>query len=78
MSQVVGRLDVPVLVGVGAAFDFLSGAKPQAPRWIQRSGLEWMFRFFSEPGRLWKRYIKYPRFVALALMQRFGWREFPI
>jgi N-acetylglucosaminyldiphosphoundecaprenol N-acetyl-beta-D-mannosaminyltransferase len=78
MSQVVGRLGVPVLVGVGAAFDFLSGAKPQAPRWIQRSGLEWMFRFFSEPGRLWKRYIKYPRFVALALMQRFGWREFPI
>jgi N-acetylglucosaminyldiphosphoundecaprenol N-acetyl-beta-D-mannosaminyltransferase len=78
MSQEVARVNVPVLVGVGAAFDFLSDAKPQAPRWVQRSGLEWLFRFFSEPGRLWKRYIKYPRFVVLALMQHFGVRDFPV
>ena len=50
-------LDVPVMVGVGAAFDFLSGVKPQAPVWMQKSGLEWMFRLLSEPGRLWKRYL---------------------
>jgi N-acetylglucosaminyldiphosphoundecaprenol N-acetyl-beta-D-mannosaminyltransferase len=46
-----------VLVGVGAAFDFLSGRKPQAPRWMQRSGLEWLFRLATEPRRLWRRYL---------------------
>ena len=51
------RLDVPVLVGVGAAFDFLAGVKPQAPPWMQKSGLEWLFRLGSEPRRLWKRYL---------------------
>jgi len=51
------RLNVPVMVGVGAAFDFLAGTKPQAPRWMQRSGLEWLFRFCCEPKRLWRRYL---------------------
>jgi N-acetylglucosaminyldiphosphoundecaprenol N-acetyl-beta-D-mannosaminyltransferase len=46
-----------VLVGVGAAFDFLSGAKPQAPAWMQGAGLEWLFRLGSEPRRLWRRYL---------------------
>jgi N-acetylglucosaminyldiphosphoundecaprenol N-acetyl-beta-D-mannosaminyltransferase len=50
-------LDAPVMIGVGAAFDFLAGVKPQAPRWMQRSGLEWLFRLCSEPKRLWKRYL---------------------
>jgi len=50
-------LDVPVIIGVGAAFDFLAGLKPQAPRWMQRSGLEWLFRLGCEPRRLWKRYL---------------------
>jgi len=50
-------LDVPVIVGAGAAFDFLSGVKPQAPRWMQNSGLEWLFRLICEPRRLWKRYL---------------------
>ena len=50
-------LDVPVMVGVGAAFDFISGAKPQAPRWMGRSGLEWLFRLCAEPRRLWRRYL---------------------
>lgn len=65
-------LKAPVLVGVGAAFDFLSGTKPQAPRWVQRSGLEWLYRFAHEPGRLWQRYIQYPRFVLLVLAQQLG------
>jgi N-acetylglucosaminyldiphosphoundecaprenol N-acetyl-beta-D-mannosaminyltransferase len=56
-----------VMIGVGAAFDFLSGAKPQAPHWMQRLGLEWFFRLCSEPRRLWFRYAWHnPRFVALA------------
>jgi N-acetylglucosaminyldiphosphoundecaprenol N-acetyl-beta-D-mannosaminyltransferase len=50
-------LNAPVIVGAGAAFDFLSGVKPQAPRWMQRSGLEWLFRLGCEPKRLWKRYL---------------------
>ena len=52
-----GKLEVPVMVGVGAAFDFLSGQKKQAPFWMQRTGLEWLFRFFCEPKRLWRRYL---------------------
>lgn len=57
MSEHRGRLNVPVVIGVGAAFDFIAGVKRQAPRWMQRSGLEWLFRFFSEPKRLWRRYL---------------------
>ena len=52
------------MLGVGAAFDFLTGAKPQAPRWMMRSGLEWLFRLVTEPRRLWLRYLKQnPRFL---------------
>jgi len=59
-----------VMLGVGAAFDFLAGAKPQAPRWMQSSGLEWVFRLATEPRRLWRRYLtQNPRFVILALAQ---------
>jgi N-acetylglucosaminyldiphosphoundecaprenol N-acetyl-beta-D-mannosaminyltransferase len=67
-----------VLIGVGAAFDFLSGHKKQAPRWIQRSGLEWLFRFCSEPKRLWRRYIQYPKFIWLVILQKTGLRRFPM
>ena len=50
-------LNTPVIVGAGAAFDFCSGVKPQAPRWMQGCGLEWFFRLCCEPGRLWRRYL---------------------
>jgi N-acetylglucosaminyldiphosphoundecaprenol N-acetyl-beta-D-mannosaminyltransferase len=69
MASHVGKINAPVLIGVGAAFDFLSGRKRQAPYWMQRNGLEWLFRFISEPKRLWRRYIQYPRFVLLVLAQ---------
>jgi len=59
MADHVERLNASVLIGVGAAFDFLSGTKAQAPRWMQRNGLEWMFRLVTEPRRLWKRYLIY-------------------
>jgi N-acetylglucosaminyldiphosphoundecaprenol N-acetyl-beta-D-mannosaminyltransferase len=59
-----------VMAGVGAAFDFLAGAKPQAPRWMMPLGLEWLFRLATEPRRLWKRYLKHnPRYVALLALQ---------
>ena len=76
MSQLVNRLDVPVLVGIGAAFDYISGEKAQAPRWMQKSGLEWLFRLISEPKRLWPRYRQYPKFVVLTLGQLLGFLKF--
>ncbi len=51
------RLKAPVIIGVGAAFDFHSGTVRQAPRWMQRSGLEWTFRLATDPARLWRRYL---------------------
>jgi N-acetylglucosaminyldiphosphoundecaprenol N-acetyl-beta-D-mannosaminyltransferase len=77
MAEHLERINVPVMIGVGAAFDFLSGSKPQAPGWMQRSGLEWLFRFLTEPRRLWPRYRQYPLFVWLVLLQIFGLKEFP-
>jgi N-acetylglucosaminyldiphosphoundecaprenol N-acetyl-beta-D-mannosaminyltransferase len=50
-------LSIPVLVGVGAAFDFHTGRVKQAPRWMREHGLEWFFRLLSEPRRLWRRYL---------------------
>ncbi|KAB2880954.1 WecB/TagA/CpsF family glycosyltransferase [bacterium] len=59
-----------VLIGVGAAFDFIAKKKPQAPEWLQLIGMEWMFRLISEPRRLWKRYLYHnPRFVLFFLLQ---------
>jgi N-acetylglucosaminyldiphosphoundecaprenol N-acetyl-beta-D-mannosaminyltransferase len=65
MAAMRDRLDAPVLVGVGAAFDFHAGLIPQAPMWMQSAGLEWTFRLAHEPRRLWRRYARYnPRFVT--------------
>ena len=65
MTSMRARLDAPVLVGVGAAFDFHAGLVPQAPAAMQRLGLEWLFRLVQEPRRLWKRYLRYnPLFVT--------------
>jgi N-acetylglucosaminyldiphosphoundecaprenol N-acetyl-beta-D-mannosaminyltransferase len=70
MREHVGRLEAAALIGVGAAFDFHAGVKKQAPRWMQRNGLEWLFRLGSEPRRLWKRYlINNPRFVYGVFLQ---------
>jgi N-acetylglucosaminyldiphosphoundecaprenol N-acetyl-beta-D-mannosaminyltransferase len=70
MAAMRGRLRAPVLVGVGAAFDFHAGLVSQAPSWMQSMGLEWAYRLLQEPGRLWRRYLRYnPRFVAGFLRQ---------
>ncbi len=78
MAEHLGKINAPVMIGVGAAFDFLSGSKSQAPRWIQRSGFEWLFRLVNEPKRLWPRYRQYPLFGWLVLLQLLGLRRFPI
>ena len=65
MARMRERLSAPVLIGVGAAFDFHAGLIPQAPGRVQRLGLEWAYRLWQEPRRLWRRYLRYnPRFVA--------------
>jgi N-acetylglucosaminyldiphosphoundecaprenol N-acetyl-beta-D-mannosaminyltransferase len=69
MAEHRGRVPA-VMIGVGAAFDFLAGHKKQAPRWMQDAGLEWAFRLSQEPRRLWKRYLYgNPRFVSLFAAQ---------
>lgn len=65
MAAHIARLRAPVLIGVGAAFDIHAGLLPQAPPWMQRSGLEWSYRLAREPRRLWRRYLRNnPAFVA--------------
>jgi N-acetylglucosaminyldiphosphoundecaprenol N-acetyl-beta-D-mannosaminyltransferase len=65
MDAHVGRLDASVLLGVGAAFDIHAGTLPQAPRWMQANGLEWLYRLVREPRRLWRRYVSIvPRFMV--------------
>jgi N-acetylglucosaminyldiphosphoundecaprenol N-acetyl-beta-D-mannosaminyltransferase len=67
------RLDAAVLVGVGAAFDFHVGRVAQAPRWIMRLGLEWLYRLLQEPRRLWRRYLLYnPLFAVLLALELLG------
>lgn len=69
----VGKVVAPVLIGVGAAFDFHAGVKPQAPRWMMRAGLEWFFRVLTEPMRLGPRYLKdNPVFIWNILAQALG------
>ncbi|MDP9380086.1 MAG: WecB/TagA/CpsF family glycosyltransferase [Chloroflexota bacterium] len=76
MAAHVDRLKAPVLIGVGAAFDFHAGVKRQAPRWMQRNGLEWSFRLMTEPRRLWRRYLKNnPLFVGLVIAESLGLKK---
>jgi N-acetylglucosaminyldiphosphoundecaprenol N-acetyl-beta-D-mannosaminyltransferase len=71
MADHAGRVNA-VMVGVGAAFDFIAGTKQQAPKWMQRAGLEWLFRLSQEPSRLWWRYLYHnPRFIFLVMLPLF-------
>lgn len=77
MAAQAATLDAGVLIGVGAAFDFHTGRVRQAPRWMQRSGLEWLFRLATEPRRLGYRYlVNNPAFVLHVLAQKFGLPEY--
>jgi N-acetylglucosaminyldiphosphoundecaprenol N-acetyl-beta-D-mannosaminyltransferase len=79
MAEYLPRLDTTLMFGVGAAFDFHSGRVRQAPRWIQRSGFEWLYRLLSEPRRLGRRYlVTIPLFLWLIAGQLLGLRKYPI
>jgi N-acetylglucosaminyldiphosphoundecaprenol N-acetyl-beta-D-mannosaminyltransferase len=73
-----GEWGVPVTIGVGAAFDMLSGRVRRAPRWMQRAGLEWLFRLWLEPRRLWRRYLLHDLPVLAQLIRSglaFRWQS---
>jgi N-acetylglucosaminyldiphosphoundecaprenol N-acetyl-beta-D-mannosaminyltransferase len=79
MAEYLPKLDATLMLGVGAAFDFLSDRVKQAPRWIQRSGLEWFYRLCSEPQRLAGRYFKNnPVFVAKIAAQLSGLKKYTL
>jgi N-acetylglucosaminyldiphosphoundecaprenol N-acetyl-beta-D-mannosaminyltransferase len=74
MARFRPLLEAQVLIGVGAGFDFLTGAAPLAPRWIQRSGFEWLYRLASDPRRLWPRYSRVvPKFLYYVAAD--AWRQ---
>lgn len=79
MATYLPKLDTKIMIGVGAAFDFHAGKVRQAPRWIQRGGLEWAYRIYQEPRRLWKRYARNnPLFIARVILQKTGLKKYSI
>jgi N-acetylglucosaminyldiphosphoundecaprenol N-acetyl-beta-D-mannosaminyltransferase len=79
MAEYLPKLETILMFGVGAAFDFHSRRVSQAPRWMQRSGLEWFYRLCSEPKRLWRRYLlNNPRFLYKISLQLFGIKKYPL
>ena len=79
MYEYLAKLDAKIMVGVGAAFDYLTGAIRDAPPWMKNSGLQWLHRLAQEPKRLWKRYLlNNPRFIWNVTLQLTGFRTFRI
>ena len=70
MRRHYGEASVPVMIGVGGTFDFVSGRIRRAPKWVQKAGFEWLWRLCQEPRRLWHRYL-----VEDMLIFKLLWRE---
>jgi N-acetylglucosaminyldiphosphoundecaprenol N-acetyl-beta-D-mannosaminyltransferase len=78
MAHYIDRLEVPLLVGVGAAFDYHTGRVRDCPHWIKRAGLQWVHRLLQDPKRLWKRYLRNnPVFIWNIALQALKLRQFP-
>ena len=79
MAEFLSQLEVPLMIGVGAAFDFHAGLVKQAPCWMQRSGLEWLYRLSQEPQRLAGRYLRNnPLFLLKIAVQFLGLKKYPL
>jgi len=77
MAEFASKLETTVMIGVGAAFDFHSGKVKQAPLWMQRNGLEWLYRLYSQPRRLARRYfVNVPLFLVRIALQLSGLRKY--
>ena len=78
MAEYVDRLQVPLLVGVGAAFDYHTGRIRESPRWIKRAGMQWLHRLMQDPRRLWRRYLcNNPAFLWNIALQFSGLKRYP-
>jgi N-acetylglucosaminyldiphosphoundecaprenol N-acetyl-beta-D-mannosaminyltransferase len=78
MAHYIDLLEVPLLVGVGAAFDYHTGRIRDCPRWAKRAGLQWLHRLLQDPRRLWKRYLRNnPAFLWNIALQVLELRQFP-
>jgi len=79
MAHYLPMLDTTLMIGVGAAFLFHTGAIRDSPKWIKQSGLQWLHRLSQEPARLWKRYLlNNPAFVFYAVLQKIGWKHYAL
>jgi len=79
MAQFIDKFEATLMFGVGAAFDFHAGRVRQAPRWMQRAGLEWFFRLCCEPRRLWRRYFRNnPLFAFNMFCQLTGLKKYTL
>jgi N-acetylglucosaminyldiphosphoundecaprenol N-acetyl-beta-D-mannosaminyltransferase len=79
MARYLPMLDTKLMIGVGAAFLFHTGAIQDSPKWVKRAGLQWLHRLVQEPSRLWKRYLlNNPYFLFYALLQFVGLRHFAL
>ena len=79
MARYLNKLDVKLMVGVGAAFDIHTGTIKDAPQFLKKMGLQWLHRLAQEPRRLWRRYlINNPKFIWNISLQFLGLRKFPI
>ncbi len=79
MARYLPVLDTKLMIGVGAAFLFHSGAIQDSPRWVKNAGLQWLHRLLQEPSRLWRRYLlNIPLFIFYALLQLTGLKRYPL
>ncbi len=78
LHRYLSELNVPFCMGVGGSFDVIAGKVPRAPGWMQRNGLEWLFRFIQEPRRMWKRYlVGNVKFILMVLSELLATRLRP-
>jgi N-acetylglucosaminyldiphosphoundecaprenol N-acetyl-beta-D-mannosaminyltransferase len=79
MARYLPLLDTKLMIGVGAAFLFHTGAVKDSPKWVKQAGMQWLHRLLQEPSRLWKRYLlNNPCFVFYALLQSVGLKRCPL
>jgi N-acetylglucosaminyldiphosphoundecaprenol N-acetyl-beta-D-mannosaminyltransferase len=79
MARYLPVLDTKLMIGVGAAFLFHTGAIQDSPKWVKDAGLQWLHRLLQEPSRLWKRYLlNNPRFIFCALLQIIGLKQYAL
>ena len=72
LEENMDKINIPFCMGVGGSFDVVAGKTVRAPKWMQKSGLEWFYRFLQEPKRMWKRYlVGNSKFIAITMREKF-------